>query len=119
MRDGVFNPIFLQVKSRFNAHQKESLLVDIRDSTFSPHHSFYIIAASFNPISLELDDRLLFIPSEELNVKVKPNEKYGIRRITVSLKEKSKAQWTTSLIPKSELVERLMEKFEEMSKYYK
>ena len=43
IREGVFMPIFLQVKSRFNAAEKETLLIDVNDKTFNPHHSFYIV----------------------------------------------------------------------------
>lgn len=119
MREGIFNPIFIQVKSRFNAAEKENLLIDVSDKTFNPHHSFYIVGASFNPSSLELDDKLLFIPSKDFDEKATVIKEYNKKRVSVSLKANSKSQWTEYLITKSELVDALLEKFEEMSKYLK
>lgn len=119
MRDGVFSPIFLQVKSRFNANKNENLLIDVNDKTFTSHESFYVVGASFNPKTLELDNKLLLIPSKEFEQKATPIKGYSKKRVSVSLKKNSKAHWTNSFIDKSELVEKLMEKFEEMAKYIK
>ena len=119
MREGIFNPIFIQVKSRFNAAEKENLLIDVSDKTFNPHHSFYIVGASFNPSTLELDDRLLFIPSKVFDEKATHIKDYNKKRVSVSLKANSKSVWTEYLISKSELVDALLEKFEEMSQYLK
>jgi len=55
---------FLQVKSRFNANKKDNLLIEVSDKTFTSHESFYVIGASFNPRTLEMDNRLLLIPSK-------------------------------------------------------
>lgn len=120
MRDGVFMPIFLQIKSRFNAVKKGSILIDVSESTFSVHHSFYIIGVAFNPSTLELEEKLLFVPSKDYDehsntVTAKGKNK---KRLTVSLKENTSAYGAKFFIRKKELVERLMEKFEEMSKYY-
>lgn len=65
MQNSFFYPIFIQVKSRFNAIEKGSILIDVGENTFSVHNSFYIIGAAFNPATLELEDRLLFIPSKD------------------------------------------------------
>jgi len=121
MQNGFFYPIFIQVKSRFNAVKKGSILIDVGESTFSIHNSFYIVGAAFNPSTLELEDRLLFIPSKDYEaysaiVSVKGKNK---RRFTVSLKEGTKSKGAKYFIKKSELVEKLVEKFEEMGKYYK
>lgn len=119
MRDGVFQPIFLQVKSRFNASKNESLLIEIRNNTFTAHNSFYIIGVSFNPTTLEVDDKILFIPSHKVESISNDVKSYNKMRITVSMKSGSKAKAAQYFIKKSELVEKLMEKFEEMSIYYK
>lgn len=119
MRDGVFMPIFLQVKSRFNASKKESLLIEVGDNTFTAHHSYYILGASFNPATLELDDKLLLIPSADFELKATPIKDYNKKRVTVSLKKDAKGLWSEYLISKTTLVEALMDKFEEMAKYLK
>lgn len=121
MRDGVFMPIFIQVKSRFNAVKKENLLIDVGDNTFSIHHSFYIVGAAFNPATLELEDKILFVPSKEYaeNSNLMESKGRKFRRMSVSMKNNTKAAGAKYFIRKSELVEKLMEKFEEMEKYLK
>jgi hypothetical protein len=121
MRNGVFMPIFIQVKSRFNAVQNGSLLIDVGDNTFTPHHSFYILGVAFNPETLEIEDKLLLVPSkdyaEDSNIMTAKGRTF--RRLTVSMKDNTKAAGAKYFIRKSELVEKLMEKFEEMEKYLK
>jgi len=121
MKNGFFYPIFIQVKSRFNAVKKGSILIDVGENTFSVHNSFYIVGAAFNPATLEMEDRILFIPSKDYeanstNISVSGKNK---KRFTVSLKHDTIAKGAKYFIKKSELVDRLMEKFEEMGKYYK
>lgn len=121
MKNGFFYPIFIQVKSRFNAVKNGSILIDVGENTFSVHNSFYVIGAAFNASTLELEDRILFIPSKDYEassttITVKGRSK---KRFIASLKVNTKAQGAKFFIHKSELVEKLMEKFEEMAKYYK
>lgn len=121
MKNGFFYPIFIQVKSRFNAVKKGSILIDVGENTFSVHNSFYVVGAAFNPATLEMEDRILFIPSKDYEVNsttISINGK-NKRRFTVSLKQDTVAKGAKYFIKKSELVDKLMEKFEEMAKYYK
>lgn len=121
MKNGFFYPIFIQVKSRFNAVKKGSILIDVGENTFSIHNSFYIVGAAFNPATLEMEDRILFIPSKDYesnSTAISVNGK-NKRRFTVSLKDGTIAKGAKYFIKKSELVEKLMEKFEEMGRYYK
>jgi len=119
MRNGVFTPIFLQVKSRFNASKKKQLLFDVNDKTFNPHHSFYIVGVSFNPSTLEIDENILFIPSTDFNDAATSIKSSNKKRVIVSLKSNSMGKWTEFLIPKSDLVNKLLEKFAEISTYIK
>lgn len=121
MKNGFFYPIFIQVKSRFNAVKKGSILIDVNENTFSAHNSFYIIGAAFNPATLELEDRILFVPSKEYerNPTIMSEKGGNKKRLSVSLKKDTKARGAKYFIRKSELVEKIMEKFEEMDKYYK
>lgn len=121
MKNGFYYPIFIQVKSRFNAVSKGSILIDVGENTFSKHNSFYIIGAAFNPKTLELEDRILLIPSKDYesnSTTITVNGK-NRKRFTVSMKENSKGHGTKYFIKKGELVGILLEKFEEMGKYYK
>lgn len=114
MRNGVFMPIFLQVKSRFNAVKNGSLLIDVGDNTFAVHHSFYIVGVAFNPATLEIEDKILLVPSKDYaqHSNIMTSKGRTFRRMTVSMKDKTKAAGAKYFIRKSELVEKLMEKFE-------
>jgi hypothetical protein len=119
-KTGLFQPIFLQVKSRYNVQKHGYFLMDISKKTFDPHHSYYVLGAYFNPEKLEIDDLLLLVPSEEI-AKLKPFEtKIGPRyRVTNSLKVESQGKWAKYLIKKTDLASKLIEKFEEMGRYIK
>jgi hypothetical protein len=120
-RSGTFQPMFLQVKSRFVLTKSGSFLMDIGKKSITPHHSFYVVGAYFDPQKMELYDYILLVPTETLEgnaVVVKP--KQGDRfRVTTHLNPKSKSKWAPFIIHKSELANKLLEKFEEMSKYIK
>jgi len=89
--------------------------------TFNPHHSYYVVIAYFNPSKLEIDDYLLLIPTEEVRENaVIVNTKYGQRyRVTTRLNPESKSKWAKFIIKKSELSNKLLEKFEEMARCIK
>lgn len=121
VRSGQFHPVFLQVKGRFGLHKDSQLILSIKVKTFNPHQNYYVIGAFFNPKTLEIEDNLLLIPSEEI-VKnaIKVNSKnVEWYRVVTSLKDESKGKWTKYLINKADLSDRLLEQFGEMEKYYK
>lgn len=121
VKNGMFQPLFLQVKSRFNLQKNGSFIIDIRMKTFNPHHSYYAIGAYFNPEKMEIDDHILFIPTKELEKKANivnaRNEKRY--RVTTRLTPDSRGKWKDYIIKKTELAEKLIEKFSEMSTYLK
>ena len=119
VKSGIFQPIFLQAKGRFNLQKNRAIIADISLKTFNPHHSYYVVIAYFNPSTLEIDDYILLIPTEKIKENaVIVNTKYGQRyRVTTQLKPQSKSKWAEYLIRKSELANKLLEKFEEMAKY--
>ena len=121
VKNGIFQPIFIQVKGRFNLQRNRAIIADIRLKSFNPHHSYYVVIAYFNPNTLELDEHILFIPTEDIKEKaVIVNTKYGQRyRVTIHLNPESKSKWAKYIIKKSELADKLIEKFEEMTKYLK
>lgn len=114
-----FQPIFLQVKGRFTMHGKSTLIVDIRSKNFKKHHSFYIVAAHFDGEKLELHDNLFLIPSNDLIkvgtiVKARGQERY---RIVASIKDEYKGKWKEFVVKKSDLANKLLDKFDEMKRY--
>ena len=66
LKEKIYNPIYIQVKTRFNVHKRNLLILTINGSTFKPHHSYYIVGLSFNQEKMEMDDQILFIPSREI-----------------------------------------------------
>ena len=64
LKEKIYNPIYIQVKSRFNVHKRNRLILTINGNTFKPHHSFYVIGLSFNQEKMEMDENILFIPSK-------------------------------------------------------
>jgi len=119
VKSGIFQPIFLQAKGRFNLQRNRAIIADISLKTFNPHHSYYVVIVYFNPSTLEVDDYILLIPTEKIKENaVIVNTKYGQRyRVTTQLKPESKSRWAQYLIRKSDLANKLLEKFEEMAKY--
>lgn len=113
-KSGTFKTIFIQVKSRFNAVENKKLVLTIRPQP--AHYSYYILGAAFNPATLELEDNLLLIPSHVL-IEKGTHLNSGNIRVTASLKDGSKDIWQPFFIKKSELVNKLIEKFEEASIY--
>lgn len=120
VKNGVFQPLFLQVKGRYSLN-RGSFIADIRLKTFNPHHTYYIVCAYFNPKTLEIDDDILMVPTERLeelgNVVNAGKDKR--HRITARLNEESKGKWAPYLCKKADLASKLLEKFEEIEKYYK
>lgn len=121
VRNGQFHPLFLQVKGRYNLHQGRSLILSVKERTFTPHLSFFVIGVFFNPEKLELDENILLIPSTDLakkasTAKAKNGDWY---RIVSSISEEYTGKWSNYLIKKDELATKLIEKFEEMHQYIK
>ena len=48
LKEKIYNPVYIQVKTRFNVHKRNRLILTINGNTFKPHHSYYVIGLSFN-----------------------------------------------------------------------
>ena len=120
VKNGMFQPIFLQVKSRFNL-QRNSFITNINKKTFNPHHSYFVVGAYFDLSSMELFNNLLLIPSNDIAKKTNAITLKNriIYSIVSPLILESKSKWSEYLTNKNELTNKLIEKFEEMSKYIK
>ncbi len=122
VKNGVYQPLFLQIKSNYKLYSGRSMLVQVGNKTLHPHHTLYVVGAYFNPKELELGDKIVFIPSEIVykeGQKVKlQNGNIGFR-VMVSLKDGSTARFTNYLVKKTDFVNKLLEKFAEIERYYK
>jgi hypothetical protein len=116
----MFQPIFLQIKGRFNVQKRGYFLMDINKKTFNVHHSCFVVGAYFNPQEMEINNQVLLIPSDKIakapTVSSNTGERY---RVSNYLNVSSKGRWAPYLTKKSELANKLIEKFEEIEKYIK
>lgn len=121
VKNGVFQPVFLQVKGRFTLHTNNVFICDIRMKTFKPHHCYFVIGAFFNPKTLELHDKVLFVPTETVEKKgVEVRARNEIRRrITTRLYAETQSKWSPYIIDKKDIANKIFEKFQEIEKYLK
>lgn len=117
LKNGQFHPIFLQIKSRFNAHDSKNLTLTI-SKNFKSHHSYYLVGVSFNPKTLTIDEPILVVPSKNIQERA-TKLKDGKYRIVASLKKGSKDQWQQYMVTKEKLISILFEKFAIMEEHYK
>lgn len=117
LKEKLYNPIYLQIKSRFNVHKRNRLILTINGNTFKPHHSYFIVGLNFNQEKMEMDDMILFIPSEEVE-KLGTKLSDGNYRLTVSMAGgKTTGRFKKYFITKEELVNNLMEHIDTASTY--
>ena len=119
-KSGIYQPLFIQVKSRYTLNNGQ-VIIRIKKKNLNPHHSYFLIGAYFSPKKLEVEDFMLFMPTVNLEeeapiVKANGRESYDIR---FDIHNKSKNKFSKYVIKKSELVQRLIEKFQEMERYVK
>lgn len=118
LQSGIFHPVHIQVKSRYNVTADGQMILTINGNTFQPHYSFYIVAVSFNKQTLEIDNKILFIPSEIVEEKA-IRLANGNLRIVACLQNGSQNQWCPYIISKAQLAEKIIEAISEMNKYYR
>ena len=112
LKEKIYNPIYIQVKTRFNVHKRNRLILTINGSTFKPHHSYYIVGLSFNQEKMEMDDQILFIPSREIP-ELASQLSDGNWRVTVSLTNgKTTGKYKKYFVTKEELVNKLLERID-------
>jgi hypothetical protein len=118
VKNGIFQPLFLQVKGRFKL-RGNNLLCDVRLKTFKPHHSYYVVGAYFNPATLDIHDRILFAPSKIVAQQggLVNKGKDERRRVVTNILNPQKDKWVPYTMTKQDFVIAILEKFDEMGKY--
>ena len=112
LKEKIYNPIYIQVKTRFNVHKRNRLILTINGSTFKPHHSYYIVGLSFNQERMEMDDQILFIPSKDIP-ELASRLSDGNWRVTVSLTNgRTTGKYKKYFVTKEELVNKLLERID-------
>lgn len=121
VKRGYFQPIFIQVKSRYNL-RRNLLQIGVKKKGFIAHHSFFIVGAYFNPAKIDIDDYLVFIPSlifEKKAIEVRKNTDKAVYVLNTPLKDNYSGKYTDFVIKKENLVNKILEKFEDIQKYLK
>lgn len=121
LKEGVFLPIYLQVKSRFQVKKADQLILSIGKNTFRAHHAFYLVGIAYDPDKAEIGEHILFMPSAkviEMSTTVKANGK-EYYRINVTYSKALESKYKKYFITKQQFVETLLEKFDVMSEIIK
>jgi len=121
VKRGVFLPIFIQVKGRYNLRSR-NIQIGIKYNNFNVHHSFFIIAAYFDPKEIDISDYLIFIPSEDFKNKaniVNKGKDKAIYVLNSKLSREYNGKFSKFVIKKENLVNKIFDKFKEMEKYIK
>lgn len=119
VKKGVFQPIFIQVKSRFNL-RKGAFQIGVKKEGFNAHHSFFLVGAYFDPKKIDIFDYLVCIPTEEFAKKaniVRDGTKDALRVLNCRLISDSRGKFADYIVKKENLVNKIFEKFQEMEKY--
>lgn len=121
VKKGIFQPIFIQVKGRYNL-RNGNIQIGVKYDNFIAHHTFFVVAAYFNPKEIDISDYLIFIPSEDFKNKTnivnkgKDNAKYVL---SSKLNKEYNGRFSGFVIKKENLVNKIFEKFKEIEKYIK
>lgn len=112
LKEKIYNPIYIQVKTRFNVHKRNRMILNLNGNTFKAHHSYYIVGLYFSPVKMEIDGDILFLPSKDVH-KLANRLPNGDYRITISMaKGKTKGKYKKYFVSKETLVNKLIERID-------
>jgi hypothetical protein len=115
LKEKLYTPIYLQIKTRFNVHKRNRLILTINGNTFKEHHSYYIVAFIFDQSKMKMSDKILLIPSQEIAT-LGSQLTNGDWRITVSMAGgKTTGRYKDYFVSKEEFVNKLLERIETIS----
>jgi hypothetical protein len=121
LKRNIFQPLFIQVKSRFKL-RGDIFQIGIKEKALQLHHAVFIIGAYFNPQKMDVDDYLVFIPSEifkeKANIINRETEK-ALYVLNTSLNPDTHNRFSEFIIKKNNIVTKIFEKFKEIEKYLK
>lgn len=121
LKKNVFQPLFIQVKSKFKL-RGDNFQIGIKEKALRVHHTAFIIGAYFNPRKMDIDDYLIFIPSEifikKANI-VRRGTPKALYVLNARLKLDTHSRFSQYIIRKDNIVTKIFEKFKEIEKYYR
>lgn len=121
VKKGVFQPIFIQVKGRYNL-RNGNIQIGVKYNNFNAHHTFFVVAAYFDPKDIDISDYLIFIPSEDFKNKanvVNKGKDKAMYVLNSRLTKEYDGRFSDFVIKKENLVNKIFEKFKEMERYIK
>lgn len=117
LKEKLYTPIYLQIKTRFNFHKRNRLILTINGNTFKAHHSYYIVAFIFDQSKMKMSDKILLIPSEEIPT-LGAQLTDGNWRITVSMAGgKTTGRYKNYFVTKEEFVNKILDHIETATKF--
>lgn len=121
LKKGVFQPVFIQVKSRFNLRNGQ-LQISLKKEKLKPHHTFFVVGAYFDSKKVDVHDHLVFIPTIEfakIATVVRRDTEDALLVLTTRLASENNGRYSDYIIKKANLVNKIFEKFAEIEKYIK
>lgn len=119
LKEKIYNPIYIQVKTRFNVNRNNRLHLTINGNTFKPHISYYIIGLSFNQELMEIEDKILLIPSRDIP-EIGSKHSNGNWSVTATLKNgKPSGKYKKYFVTKEELANKLLERIDLATEFVK
>jgi hypothetical protein len=112
-----FLTLYRQVKSKYQLRNGNLFQIGVKQRGFRAHEMFYVVGAYFNPEKMDLDDRLILIPSKEFQkkaVKVRNGTADALYVLTTTLSPNHKSKFAKYIINKEQLVGNILEKFKEI-----
>lgn len=115
LKEKLYTPIYLQVKTRFNVHKRNRLILTLNGNTFKEHHSYYIVAFMFNQSKMKMHNKVLVLPSQKVPT-LASQLSNGDYRITVSMTSgTTSGKYKDYLVSKEEFVNTLLDRIENVS----
>ena len=107
---GKFNPLFIQVKSRYKLQKSKQFIQNVNKKTFGVNAQFFLIFAYFNPESLEIEHIWLIrsLEFEKIAYEKSAGEKYKAFYRFSANPHSTRDRWSKFSVKKTDLGQRLL-----------
>ncbi len=116
-KKGVFKSVFLHLKGGFDLQPDSTFIFDISVKAIASNHCYFVVGACLNPRTMEIHDRMLFLPLEIVDkngVEVRTGGDMR-RRITIGISEETQSKWAQYIIDRKDLANKILAKFQEIA----
>ena len=94
----------------------EGDIQDVREKTFEPYPTFFVVYAYFKPSTMELHDNLFLVPSiklKELATEINPKGRGKRLWLAAPMNPKPGTKWADFVVDKTQLADVLLQKINE------